>query len=159
MSVHCATEAGIPGTTGVCRASRMRVPAVANTSRVANDASRLLAIPAPDDRGYILRYDLDAEHMNAGFWPGDDDDPEPRLYGYLVPRPDGCEIAPIEPSRAAWAEAMGEWILPYEHVRSSKDPRATIVDFLQSVYKVAITSGGWDADAHTYAAPVKPERH
>ena len=25
---------------------------------------------APDDRGYIMRYDLDAEHMNAGFWPG-----------------------------------------------------------------------------------------
>ena len=52
---------------------------------------------APDDRGYIMRYDLDAEHMNAGFWPGDDNAPYPAFYAYLVPRPDGCETAPIGP--------------------------------------------------------------
>jgi hypothetical protein len=111
-------------------------------------------VPAPDDRGYILRYDLDAEQMNAGFWPGDDSEPEPRLYAYLVPRPDGCEIAPIEPQHAAWAEAMGEWVLSYERVRSSENPHAAIVDFLQSVYKVAVANGGWDADAYRYAVPV-----
>jgi hypothetical protein len=110
---------------------------------------------APDDRGYIMRYDLDAEQMNAGFWPGDDSAPDPRLYAYLMPRPDGCEFAPVEPAPAAWAEAMGEWVLPYEDVRSSEDPAAMIVGFLRSVYQVAVTNGGWDAEAQRYDAPIK----
>jgi hypothetical protein len=94
--------------------------------------------------------------MNAGFWPGDDSSPEPRFYAYLVPRPPGCELAPVEPAPAAWAEEMGEWVLPYEHVRSSEDPAGAILDFLRSVYRVAVTTGGWDANAHRYATPVSP---
>jgi len=31
----------------------------------------------PDGVNYIMRYDLDAEFMTAGFWPGDDDAPVP----------------------------------------------------------------------------------
>ena len=34
---------------------------------------------APSDRGYIMRYDLDAEHLNAGFWAGDRERSDPRL--------------------------------------------------------------------------------
>ena len=58
---------------------------------------------APDDRGYIMRHDLDAEHFNAGFWPGDDSSPSPGFYGYLVPQPPGCAAAPIEPEHAGSA--------------------------------------------------------
>ncbi len=94
-------------------------------------------------------YDLDAEHMNAGFWPGDDTNPTPGFYGYLIPRPEGCENAPIE----GWVEAMGEWILPYETVRTAADPRRAILDFLQGVYGVATGLGGWDAEAFTYVKP------
>jgi hypothetical protein len=113
---------------------------------------------APDDRGYIMRYDLDAEHMNAGFWPGDDASPEPAFYAYLHPRPDGCETAPVEPEHAGWVEAVGEWMLPYESVRTCDDPRQAILDFLGSVYRVAVTQGGWDADAHEYVRPMPPQR-
>ena len=108
---------------------------------------------APDDRGYIMRYDLDAEHLNAGFWPGDDDSPIATFYGYLVPRPPACETAPIEPRHANWVEGMGEWLLPYEAVRTSENPRQAIMDFLQSVYRVALTLGGWDAASFEYALP------
>ncbi len=108
---------------------------------------------APNDRGYIMRYDLDAEHMNAGFWPGDDNNPHPGFYGYLVPRPDGCESAPIGSEHAEWVEAMGEWMMPYEAVRESSDPRQTILAFLEGVYHVATTLGGWDAQAFTYKKP------
>ncbi len=110
-------------------------------------------LDAPEDKGYIMRYDLDAEHLNAGFWPGDDTSPEPIFYGYLVPRPDGCEVAPMSPEHAAWVEAMQEWILPYESVRTCDDPRQALLDFLESVYDVALTRGGWDAEAFTYTAP------
>ncbi len=61
-----------------------------------------------------MRYDLDAEHLNAGFWPGDDGAPQAIFYAYIHPRPDGCETAPIEPEKAGWVEAMGQWILPYD---------------------------------------------
>ncbi len=110
-------------------------------------------LQAPDDRGYIMRYDLDAEQMNAGFWPGDDTAPEARFWAYIVPRPDGCEVEPIRPAPAAWADAIGEWILPYEQVRASDDPRQAILDFLNSVYRVAVTNGGWDQEAQHYAPP------
>lgn len=108
---------------------------------------------APDDRGYIMRYDLDAEHMNAGFWPGDDKNPHPGFYGYLVPRPAGCETAPIGSEHGEWVEAMGEWFMPYEAVRTSRDPRQAILAFLNGVYGVAITLGGWDPKAFTYKKP------
>ena len=110
-------------------------------------------LEAPDDRGYIMRYDLDAEQLNAGFWPGDDNAPEARFWAYVVPRPDGCEVAPIQPTPAAWVEAISEWILPYEQVRASEDPRRAILDFLNSVYRVAVANGGWDAAAQRYAPP------
>jgi hypothetical protein len=110
-------------------------------------------LDAPDDKGYIMRYDLDAEHFNAGFWPGDYTSPEPIFYGYLVPRPDGCDVAPMEPEHASWVEAMEEWVLPYESVRSCPDPRQALLDFLDSVYQVAITQGGWDAEAFEYTPP------
>ena len=108
---------------------------------------------APDDRGYIMRYDLDAEQMNAGFWPGDDNAPQPALYAYLYPRPDGCETAPVEPEHAGWVEAMEEWMLPYDAVRTCDDPRQAILDFLDSVYRVAVTQGGWDRADHEYVRP------
>jgi hypothetical protein len=110
-------------------------------------------VTPPDDRGFMARYDLDAEHMSAGFWPGDDSSPEATFFAYLVPRPEGCEVAPIQPAHASWTETMGEWTMPYELVRTSADPRQAVLDFLKSVYQVAVTNGGWDADAFRYEPP------
>jgi hypothetical protein len=110
-------------------------------------------LPAPEDKGYIMRYDLDAAHFNAGFWAGDDTAPAAGFFAYLVPRPDGCETAPIEPEHAGWVEAMGEWMMSYDTVRECDDPRKAILDFLGSVYRVAVTQGGWDAEALSYRKP------
>ena len=80
------------------------------------------------------------------------------MWGYLVPRPDGCEDAPVGPKQAAWVEAEAEWVMPYEELRTSRDPRRAALDFLESIYRVAVTNGGWDADAHRYVAPRRPQR-
>jgi Family of unknown function (DUF5996) len=106
----------------------------------------------PEDAGYIMRYDLDAEHMNAGFWPGSDTLPAD-FYAYIVPRPAGCEVAPMRPTPAAWEEAMGEWRMSYDQVRTSEDPRATVLSFLDSVYAVALSNGQWDPEKYRYTAP------
>ena len=115
-------------------------------------------LPGPDDQGYILHSDLDAEHLNAGFWAGSDSSPDAGFYGYLVPRPPGCATAPIEPEHAGWVEAMGEWIMPYEAVRSCPDPRGAVRDFLRSVYRVACSEGGWDSQSFEYTRPARPTR-
>jgi hypothetical protein len=115
-------------------------------------------VSAPDDRGYIMRYDLDAEHMNADFWPGDDLVPQPSFYAYVVPQPAGCESAAVEPPYAGWAEAMGQWLMPYEEVRTCADPRQAIMDFLSAVYRVATSLGGWNAESFTYVRPPKAPR-
>ena len=114
--------------------------------------------PAPTDRGYIMQYDLDAEQLNAGFWAGDDNAPEPGLFAYVVPRPAGCEAAPIEPDYAGWVEAMGEWLMPYEAMRTCPDPREAVLDFLTAAYRVATTLGGWDAASYEYFRPPAPQR-
>jgi hypothetical protein len=111
----------------------------------------------PEDRGYIMRYDLDAEHLNAGFWPGDDSAPA-AFYAYLYPQPEGCALAPIDPGAAAWVEQMGEWMLPYESVRTSGDPRDTLLSFLRSAYAVAGSHGGWDLQRYEYVTPLPSKR-
>jgi hypothetical protein len=42
---------------------------------------------------------------------------------------------------------MGEFVLPYEAVRTAPDPEATILDFLQSTYEAAANTAGWDRKA------------
>ncbi|HEY3317774.1 MAG TPA: DUF5996 family protein [Coriobacteriia bacterium] len=113
---------------------------------------------APEDRGYIMRYDLDAEFVNAGFWPGDDDNPAAAFYAYIYPQPPGCEVAPVEPEHAGWVEQMGEWMMPYDAVRTSPNPRRAILDFLNSVYGVATTIGGWDVLDYEYTPPAPSKR-
>ena len=45
-------------------------------------------------------------------------------------------------SRRAW-----EFVLPYEAVRRSSDPEATLMAFLQTTYQTAADLGGWDRAA------------
>jgi hypothetical protein len=37
-----------------------------------------------------------------------------------------------------------EWFLPYESVRTSPNPDATLLEFLDSTYSVAADLGGWN---------------
>jgi len=113
---------------------------------------------APNDKGYIMRYDLDAEFMNAGFWPGDENVTDPMFYAYIQPKPEGCELAPIDAHGAAWIEQMGEWTLPYDRARACDDPARAVCDFLDQVYMVAGEYGGWDLDAYRYTPPAPSER-
>ena len=108
---------------------------------------------ATNERGYIMRYDLDAQHMNASFWPGNDSSPAAAFHAYLVPQPANCVTARIEPPQCLWVESLGEWVLDYEAARAHKDPGKAILDFLDSVYRFALSDAGWDAEALRYEPP------
>ena len=42
---------------------------------------------------------------------------------------------------------LGEFVLPYEIVRTAPDPDALLLEFLQSTYEAAAASADWDRAA------------
>ncbi|MBV8198525.1 MAG: hypothetical protein JO263_10345 [Candidatus Eremiobacteraeota bacterium] len=108
-------------------------------------------VTPPADRGYIMKYDLDAELMNVGLYLGDETT-APFFYGYIYPPPE-AEHLPIAPPAASWSAQLSEWILPYDTARASSDPEATIRAFIDSVYAQCFAAAGWNRDAHRYASP------
>jgi hypothetical protein len=82
-----------------------------------------------------------------------DASPHAGFYAYLALQPSDCASAPIQPEQAGWVETMGEWMMPYEAVRACPDPRGAVLEFLRSVYRVALTEGGWDGPAFEYTRP------
>jgi len=109
-------------------------------------------VDAPSDRGYLIKYDLDAEMMNVGFYPGDDTHPA-NFYGYIYPQPVACATIPISPSSAAWSDELNEWILPYEAVRTAADPEGTLTAFLDAIYGTCASVEGWPREQFTYTPP------
>ena len=114
------------------------------------------AVPRPGSN-YIMRHDLDAEHLTIGFWPGDDAN-EPMFFAYLVPEPAECAAYPFEHASGAWAPTMREWVLPYEAVRSRPDRGDVIRAFMDAAYRAAGELAGWDVADLTYVAPPPARR-
>ncbi len=100
----------------------------------------------PADAGIIYRRSADAEQICAGFWPGHEQFPQPAFYAYLYPKPDTLEDVPVEPREAGWDKQLGEFILPYDAVRSSPDPRRAVRNFLDSTYTACASVGRWSND-------------
>ena len=78
---------------------------------------------------------LGAEQAAAGFWPGDEKLPHAAFYGYTSPKPNGIEDVSIEPAGGFWSTELGEFVLPYDAVRASADPRAALLEFLESTHR------------------------
>ena len=95
----------------------------------------------PDD---VTREAYSHEVSSAGFWAGGGPVDDAAFYAYAYPSPDGYAEAHIQPAEAYWNADFGEFILPYEAVRSSEDPEATLIAFLQSTYEAAAALGNWD---------------
>ena len=87
------------------------------------------------------------EVSSAGLWPGGDAFPEPIYYSYAYPGPDGFADAVVEPTAARFDETLGEFVLPYEAVRTSENPAGALLAFLQSTYDAAADLGNWDREA------------
>jgi hypothetical protein len=99
-------------------------------------------VPGVDDG--IMRDAYSEEVSSAGFWPGGNGLDEAAFYSYAYPAPSGFSAAPVEPAAASFNQALGEFILPYDAVRTAPDPDATLLAFLQSTYAAAANRAGWD---------------
>jgi hypothetical protein len=87
------------------------------------------------------------EVSSAGFWPGGGGIDTPAFYSYAYPAPPGFRASPARPAAAFFSDALGEFILPYDAVRTSADPETTLLEFLQSSYEAAADGAGWDRAA------------
>ena len=92
----------------------------------------------------VTREAYSHEEASAGFWPGSAAAPTAAFYAYAYPLPPGYAAASVAPAAAAWNDTLGEFILPYDAVRTAPDPEGALRDFLQSTYAAAADLGGWD---------------
>jgi len=86
------------------------------------------------------------EVSSAGFWPGGQG-ADAAFYSYGYPVPTGFAEARVRPTMAFWSKELGEFLLPYEAMRSSPDPDRALMDFLQSTYAAAADLAKWDRAA------------
>jgi hypothetical protein len=87
------------------------------------------------------------EVSSAGFWPGSGAIDYPALYSYAYPEPAGFRTAKVRPEAASFNEALGEFILPYDAVRTAANPDQALLEFLQSTYDAAANAAKWDREA------------
>ena len=108
----------------------------------------------PDD---VTREAYSHEVSSAGFWPGGGTIDFPAFYSYAYPAPQGFANAQVAPGEAYYDETLGEYLLPYDVVRRSSDPEATLMDFLDTTYRAAADLGGWNREV-LECAPGEPRR-
>jgi hypothetical protein len=88
------------------------------------------------------------EVSSAGFWPGGGGPvDDAAFYSYAYPAPDGFAAAKVKPDAAFFSKELGEFMLPYDAVRTARDADATLMDFLQSTYDAAAGLAHWDRKA------------
>ncbi len=85
------------------------------------------------------------EVSSAGFWPGGGGPVDyAAFYSYAYPAPDGFGAATVRPRDAFFSKDLGEFLLPYDAVRTARDPDAALMEFLQSTYDAAAGLAKWD---------------
>jgi hypothetical protein len=100
--------------------------------------------PVKADADPITREAYSHEVISVGFWPGDARYPAPAFYGYAAPAPAGLSEASVHPAIAGYDTTLGEFIMPYEAVRTLSNPAAAVLKFAESVYAAASQLGAWD---------------
>ncbi len=92
----------------------------------------------------VVREAYSHEVSSAGFWPGGGPIDYAAFYSYAYPVPEGFASAEVRPREAFFSKELGEFILPYDAVRTAPDPKGALIRFLQSTYEAAANLGKWD---------------
>jgi hypothetical protein len=100
-----------------------------------------------DTEWWVLREANSHEEISFGFWPGSGIVAEPAFYAYTRPEPPGFASTAIRPAAAYYGRELGDFILPYEMVRSASSPDEMVLDFYQSAYSAGADLARWDRAA------------
>ena len=101
----------------------------------------------PNLPDHVTRDAYSHEVSSCGFWPGGGAVAEPAFYSYAYPAPAGFADAKVAPAAAFYSKDLGEFLLPYEAVRTAASPDETLLAFLQSTYEAAANLARWDREA------------
>ncbi len=104
--------------------------------------------PVREGAGMVEREAYSHEVISFGFWFGDDKVPAPAFYSYTAPEPAGLADEPLSPASASWQEANSSHmaLLMYDQMRTSEDPRAMALEFLESAYQAGAKRAGWNVE-------------
>jgi Family of unknown function (DUF5996) len=123
--------------------------------------TRFSGRPAPAiEADAVTQEAYSEEVISFGFWAGDDNVPDATYYAYTAPEPECLRDQPLP---------VGEWIdsgtgslavLPYDLVRTARDPRGTLLAFLQGAYEAGARLAGWDtSDFESRWCPTPKQLH
>jgi hypothetical protein len=98
----------------------------------------------PREGPAFMREAYSHEVISHGFWPGSGPILEPSFYAYAVPEPAGFKEAQVRPAAAFYHRELGEFLLPYEAVRTAASPDQEIAAFIESTYDRGATLARWD---------------
>ena len=101
----------------------------------------------PREGPTFMRDAYSHEVISHGFWPGSPPVLEPAFYTYAVPEPAGLRESVVRPADAYYHRDLGEFILPYEAVRTASSPEEALGQFIDSTYEAAAALARWDRAA------------
>ncbi len=112
----------------------------------------------PLDADPVTREAYTHEVISFGFWPGDDQVDDAAYYSYTAPEPPGLREEPLSAGTWIPSGSGSLAILPYETVRTARDPRTTLLAFCQSAYDAGARLAGWDTTSFTSTWYPTPEQ-
>ena len=98
----------------------------------------------PPSNEFIMRNSATAQQIEVGWWPGDARYRRAAFFAYAFPSPDGFEAATLAPPAAHWNGDLKEYVLDWDDVRATPDPRRAAIDFGLSAIRHACQVCGWD---------------
>ena len=100
-------------------------------------------LPAePPSKDFIMRNAMDAQEVAVGWWPGDPRYGKAAFYAYAHPAPTGFANADLSPAR--WEAELGEYVLDWDVVCASANPRKVALEFARSAFRHACIVCDWD---------------
>jgi hypothetical protein len=109
---------------------------------------------SPNLADWVMREAYSHEVSSCGFWPGNGGFGQAAFYAYAYPEPGGFGDAPVAPP-GAYNKDLGQFILPYEAVRTAQAPDDVLLQFLQSSYEACANNAHWDRQALERHPPAK----
>jgi hypothetical protein len=98
----------------------------------------------PPSADFIMRNAMDAQEAAVGWWPGDARYGRAAFYAYTHPPREGFAGAQLSPSTSRWDDALGEYVLDWDSVRSAPDPHGAALEFAHAAFRHACTVCEWD---------------
>lgn len=110
----------------------------------------------PPSDEFIMRNAMDAQEVAIGWWPGDARYDKAAFYAYAHPATEGFDDTGLSSPGARWDTVLGEYILDWDDVCSSPDPRAAALEFARSAFRHACAVGAWDPGLAASADGIPP---